>query len=81
MACSSSCYTQDHESWGACVRAKNLRIDALPGEARVVQKSADKTLDDYQKARKYGIQPASTRAPDVQAAIQISEQTGTPFQA
>lgn len=26
MSCTSSCPTQDHESWGACVRAKNLGV-------------------------------------------------------
>lgn len=81
MACSSSCRTQDHESWGACVRSKNLRTNALNGEQITVQKSADKTLDDYAKARSYGIQPKSTRPADVVAATRISEHTGSAFQA
>lgn len=79
MACASSCRTQDHATYGACLRAKNLRTSALDGEAISVQKAADKTLDDYAKARSYGIQPASTRAHDVQAAIQVSDMTGTAF--
>lgn len=29
MACSSSCPTQDHESWGECVRSKGLAIAAV----------------------------------------------------
>ena len=81
MACSSSCLTQDHESWGACVRAKNLRTNALAPEMVGAQKSADKTLDDYAKARSYGIQPKSTRPADVQAATRISEHTGSAFTA
>lgn len=80
MACSSGCRTQDHESWGACIRSKNLRTPALDVEMLSTQKAADKTLDDYAKARSYGIQPASTRAHDVQAAIRASETTGTAFQ-
>jgi hypothetical protein len=79
MACTTGCRTQDHESWGACVRAKNLRTNALDGEALTVQKKADKTLDEYAKARKNGIQPASTRAHDVQAAVRVSELTGTAY--
>lgn len=79
MACSSSCRTQDHPTYGACLRAKNLRTNALDGETLSVQKAADKTLDDYAKARSYGIQPSSTRAPDVQLAIRASEATGTAF--
>lgn len=79
MACSSNCRTQDHESYGACLRAKNIKHgDLMNGN---VQKAADKSLDAYEKARKYGIQPRSTRAADVQAAVQISEQTGKAFQA
>lgn len=79
MACASSCRTQDHPTYGACLRAKNLRTSALDGDSLSVQKAADKTLDDYAKARSYGIQPASTRAHDVQAAIRVSDMTGTAF--
>lgn len=81
MACSSGCPTQDHTSWGACVRSKNLRTPALSVDMLTQQKSADKTLDEYAKARSYGIQPKSTHSHHVQAAVQISEQTGTPFKA
>lgn len=78
--CSAGCRTKDHPTFGACLRAKNLRTNALDGETLVAQKAADKTLDAYAKARKHGIQPASTRAHDVQAAIQVSDMTGTAFQ-
>jgi len=80
MACSSSCRTKDHSSYGACLRAKNLRTNALDPEILGAQKAADKTLDSYAQARKYGIQPASTRPHDVQAAIQVSEITGSAYQ-
>lgn len=80
MACSSNCRTGPHETYGACLRAKNLRTSALDGESLVTQKAADKTLDEYAKARSYGIQPASTRAHDVQAAVRVSEATGQAFQ-
>jgi len=79
MACSSSCRTKDHPTYGACLRAKNLRTSALDVETLTAQKAADKTLDDYAKARSYGIQPASTRARDVQAAVRISDATGSAF--
>jgi hypothetical protein len=80
VACSSNCRSGPHETYGACLRAKNLRTNALDGETLVVQKAADKTLDDYAKARSYGIQPKSTRARDVQAAIRVSDITGSAFQ-
>lgn len=79
MACASSCRTKDHPTYGACLRAKNLRTNALDPETLGQQKAADKTLDDYAKARKYGIQPTSTRAHDVQAAIRVSETTGSAY--
>lgn len=81
MACSSGCPTQDHASWGECVRSKNLRTNALNPEALAVQRSADRNLDEYAKARKNGIQPKSTKPVHVKAAVRISEQTGKAFQA
>ena len=80
MACSSTCRTKDHPTYGACLRAKNLRTSALDGDTSVAQKAADKSLDDYAKARSYGIQPASTRPNDIQAAVRISDHTGSAFQ-
>ena len=29
MACTANCETQDHESWGQCLRDKGLRIAAV----------------------------------------------------
>ena len=80
MACSSTCRTKDHPTYGACLRAKNLRTNALAPEVLGQQKAADKTLDDYAKARSYGIQPASTRPNDIKAAVRISDHTGSAFQ-
>jgi hypothetical protein len=62
------------------VRAKNLRTNALAGDHLDTQRAADKTLDDYAKARSYGIQPKSTRAHHVQSAIRASEITGSAYQ-
>jgi hypothetical protein len=84
MACSTNCPSKDHATYGECLRAKNLRtayMQEWKGKDATAQKKADKSLDAYEKARKYGIQPKSTRAADVQRAVQISEKTGTAFQA
>jgi hypothetical protein len=51
------------------------------GKDATAQKRADKNLDQYETARKYGIQPKSTRPADVQAAVRLSEKTGTAFKA
>lgn len=82
--CSASCRTKDHETWGECVRSKGLKVayaQEWKGKDATAQKKADKSLDEYAKARSYGIQPASTRPADVQAAVRNSEQTGTAFKA
>ena len=85
MACTSSCRTQDHSSYGECLRAKNLKVGwegaTLTGVDGGVQRAADKNLENYAKARKYGIQPASTRKPDVDYAIRKSDETGTAYSA
>lgn len=84
MACSSNCPTRNHDTYGECLRAKNLKtayMQEWKGKDATAQKKADQSLDAYENARKYGIQPKSTRAADVQRAVQISEQTGKAFQA
>lgn len=78
--CSSGCRTQDHASYGACLKAKGVRVPQIPVEALTTQKAADKTLDAYAAARRYGIQPRSTRASDVQLAVEASDKTGSAFQ-
>lgn len=81
MACTSGCKTKDHESYAACLKAKAVRIPEIPVEALSVQKRADRTLDNYAKARKVGIQPNSTRQADVEHAVKVSDKTGTAFKA
>ena len=79
MACTSTCPTQDHETYGACLRAKDIQIGDLMHSQ--IQKAGDKNLDAYANARKYGIQPKSTRPADVRRAVEISERTGKAYQA
>ena len=84
MACSSNCNSGPHATFGECLRAKNLKtayMQEWKGADATAQKRADKSLDAYQQARAYGIQPKSTRAADVQLAVQISDKTGTAFKA
>lgn len=45
------------------------------------QKAWDKRINAYKQARSEGIQPASTRASDIKAAVQQSDATGTAFKA
>jgi len=82
--CSASCLTQDHDSYGECLRAKNLRVaycQDWKGHDATRQKRWDKNLADYRTAREQGIDPKSTWPSDVQTAVEISEKTGEAFRA
>ena len=82
--CSSSCKDRTHNTYGECLRAKSLKVayaQEHAGKDATAQKAADKNLENYAKARKYGIQPQSTRKADVDRAVRISEQTGSAYQA
>lgn len=78
MACSSGCKTQDHKSYGECMRSKNARVTGYDVTA---QKRADKTLDKYAELRKHGAQPKSTNARHVEFAERYSDKAGTGYQA
>lgn len=82
--CSSSCPTQDHASWGECVRAKGLRVGwaaSHKGIDRTKEKRWERDLQEYRDARAAGIQPATTSVQDVRAAVAASEATGTAVNA
>lgn len=85
MSCASSCKTQDHSSYGACLRSKGVAVTGLestnPSFTREASKAWDSELDLYQSARKQGIQPASTKREHIEAAIEVSQQLQLPFDA
>lgn len=84
MACRTGCATKDHESYAQCLRVAGTKV-AYSNSANNMdftqQKKWDKELDFYRQARSDGIQPASTKTKDIQAAYAASESTGTAFQA
>lgn len=85
MSCASSCPTQDHSSYGACLRSKSLAITGLestsPSFTREASKKWDSDLDAYAAAIKQGIQPESTKRSDVDAAVEASQIVQQPFRA
>ena len=72
--CRTGCPTQNHESWGDCLRAANLSISNLTVMADI--KNTDKELSAYREARKQGIQPATTKMKDIQNAVRASDLIG-----
>lgn len=82
--CSARCRTRDHESFGACMRAKSLSIaycNSAAGKDFTAQKNLDASLDRYAAARAEGIQPAGTTTESVNAAMAASDAHGKAFDA
>lgn len=74
MACSSSCPTQDHRSWGECVRAKGLQLSpAINDTYGTRQRAWDRELDNYDSAVKQGLSPAGTKQHHIDAAIREAD--------
>lgn len=79
MACSSSCKTGPHESYGACLRAKSMQVaDVTAHKFNTNQHSEIKA---YVRAREAGLQPKSVFKRDVEAAWKSTDATGVPFRA
>lgn len=83
MACRTGCLTKDHSSWGECMRASNIQMnagDAMSGKP-MTNKQWDGELQAYRDARAQGIQPAGTSMRKIREAVEISNKTGVAYQA
>lgn len=84
MACTTGCPTKDCGSYAECLRGKRARVaycNTAGGMDLTTQKNWDRDLDAYRDARRQGIQPSSSSRQSVDAAVQISNETGQAFQA
>jgi phosphoglucomutase len=83
--CATSCKEGGHTSYGQCLRSKRLSVTGLestnPSFTREASKAWDSELDLYASARRQGVQPASTKREHVEAAIEVSQQLQSPFDA
>lgn len=77
--CSSSCLTQDHETFGECMRAKGIQLNPNLSDTQR-SKRWDKELQAYRDARSQGIQPSGTTMTKIREADEISQKTGQAFQ-
>lgn len=68
-----------HETFGACLRAKNIQIGDVKGSGTTRRWDSD--LSAYAAARSAGIQPAGTERHHVDRAVRISEADGQAWQA
>jgi len=82
MACSSGCPTQDHRTYGECMRSKRQMV-GFAASARGADKTRDKRwnaeLDAYADARRNGIQPDGTGMAKIEFANRMSEQFGMAY--
>lgn len=82
MACASTCLTQDHDTYGACLRSKNMQISwckSAKGLDRSAEKAKDRELDSYKEARDSGIQPDGTHTSKIRFAVEQSEKHGARY--
>lgn len=80
--CRSGCKTQDHASWGECLRAAEVRayhVAASKGYDGTAQKKWDRELAGYYAARKEGIQPDGTRWAKIDEARRHSDAVGAAY--
>lgn len=81
-ACTSGCPTQDHASYGQCLKEKNTRVaycDSVNGSDFTAQKAWDYELEAYRKVRKQGIQPDSTKLDKIEEAARLSDAEGMAY--
>lgn len=72
--CSSACPTKDHESFGECMRSKNLQLSpAINDGYGTRQKAWDRELDNYESAVRQGLEPRGTKQKHIDAAIKEAD--------
>src|SRR5690348_15820069 len=70
MACRTGCPTQDHDTYGACLRGANIQIDrfAISGNVDTrLEKRKDETLGRYKALRESGFEPPSIKKSNLDA--------------
>lgn len=77
MPCRTGCKSKDHRSYAECLRSTRVQVGATDTRGP----STMKELSAYADARRQGIQPASTRMADTQAAVEVSQSVGRAFDA
>lgn len=79
--CSSGCPTQDHASYGECLRSKAVTPMAVnPYHDHKSMNQWDKDLTAYKEARDAGLQPTATTAASAEMAYRTTDAMhGVPF--
>ena len=72
--CRTGCKTRDHGSYAACLRNSNVQVGKV--WMNLNKREVRSELASYADARRQGIQPASTRAADIEHAVRRSDEVG-----
>lgn len=73
-----------HATFGACIRAKGIRIaycQSWKNFDYTRSKAHERELDAYKSARDQGVQPAGTKLTQTRAALDVSDQIGSAYDA
>lgn len=73
-----------HETFGACMRAKHIRVgwcQSAKGLDATDERGKNRELDLYASARRQGIQPAGTSTHQTLTAMEISDRAGFAYDA
>lgn len=84
MACRTGCPTKDCESFAACLRGSGIRVayaNSANNQDYTAQKKWDAELDYYRDTVRQGIQPDGTTREKIDAAVAMSDITGTAYRA
>lgn len=59
MACSSTCPTQDHKTFGECIRSKGIQVDqhSLKIDGKNLDKRREHTLSRFRQCVESGLTP------------------------
>ena len=82
MPCSSGCPTQNHQSYGDCMRSKRQMIGfarSAYGADKTRDKLHERELTLYRELRAQGIQPDGTGMAKLKFAERMSAETGMAY--
>lgn len=79
--CSSGCPTQDHATYGQCMKAKGAVVGVITPNQDYANRSRFWTeIKEYREAKAQGIQPKSSKLEDIRAAVNRSQRSDTAVQ-
>jgi hypothetical protein len=80
--CRQGCRTQDHDSWGECLRAAEVRtyhVAVSKGFDATAQKKWDRELEGFRQASAEGIRPDGTKWSKIDKARRLSDKVGAAY--